>query len=329
LTLPPSDSGLFPLLKRVSRSFYLSIRFLPSRIRSAIAIGYLLARASDTIADTNRFEPRYRLETLDAVLAALQGSTIDLAQRVSLCVDAQPQGAEKELLKQLMSLVAYARSLVPSHLLLVQEVLSKIVRGQKLDILRFEMADSLHALRNPDELEEYTYLVAGSVGEFWTRLCTLEWSSYSRVAKPELERLGVEFGKGLQLINILRDFPIDIAHGRSYLPVDDLRLAKENVALARPLFLEWRGRAWHYLHSAWAYVCAVRPIRVRFACALPALIGARTLRKLDGSGVIGAKISRLEVYWLMIGALMVALFPPAGKHIGHRFGVSGTETSCV
>ena len=326
MTFQPSDSGLFPLLKRVSRSFYLSIRFLPSRVRPAVAIGYLLARASDTIADTNKFDARYRLETLDAVLTALQGRTIDLAQRVSLCVDVEPPGAEKELLKQLMSLVAYAGRLVPSHQVLVLEVLRKIVRGQSLDIDRFEMADSLHALRDADELEEYIYLVAGSVGEFWTRLCALEWASYSRIAKSELERLGIELGKGLQLVNILRDFPVDVAQGRSYLPVDDWRLVKENIEIARPLFLEWRGRAWHYLHSAWAYVCAVRPIRVRFACALPVLIGVRTLRKLNGPTVIGAKITRPEVYWLMIVALVVALFPPAGKRITYGLRLSGIET---
>jgi farnesyl-diphosphate farnesyltransferase len=321
LTFSPSDSGLFPLLKRVSRSFYLSIRFLPSRIRPAIAIGYLLARASDTIADTNRFEPKYRLETLGAVLAALQGPTIDLAQRVSLCVDAQPPGAEKELLKQLLSVVGCARGLVPTHHALVQEVLSKIIRGQRLDIERFEMADSLRALRDAAELEEYTYLVAGSVGEFWTRLCALEWPSYSRIAQSELERLSIEFGKSLQLINILRDFPVDIAHGRSYLPADDPRLVKVNPELARPLFLEWRGHAWHYLRSAWAYVEAIRPIRVRFACALPVLIGARTLSKLDGPGVIGAKISRPEVYSLMILSSTAALVPPMTKLIGSRFGL--------
>jgi farnesyl-diphosphate farnesyltransferase len=296
------------------------------RIRGAIAIGYLLARASDTIADTNSFDPRYRLETLDSVLTALQGRTIDLAQRVSLCVDVQRPGPEKELLKQLMSLVAYTRSLVTRHQVLLQEVLSKIVRGQKLDIERFEMADSLHALSNAEELEEYTYLVAGSVGEFWTKLCVLEWNAYSRVAESELERLGVEFGKGLQLVNILRDFPADVAKGRSYLPLDDPRMVEKNLEIARPLFLEWRGRARHYLHSAWAYVCAVRPIRVRFACALPVLIAARTLRKLDGPAVIGAKVSRLQVYWLMIVSLVVALFPAAGKRIGYCFGLGRTET---
>jgi farnesyl-diphosphate farnesyltransferase len=326
LTFSPSDSGLFPLLKRVSRSFYLSIRFLPSRIRPAIAIGYLLARASDTIADTNKFEAKYRLETLAAVLTALQGSTIGLAQRVPLCVDAQPAGAEKELLKQLLSVVACARSLVPGHQALVQEVLSKILRGQVLDIERFEMIDSLRALGSAAELEEYTYLVAGSVGEFWTRLCAFEWPSYSRIAQTELERLSIEFGKSLQLINILRDFTTDIAHGRSYLPVDDPRLVKANPELARPLFLEWRARAWDYLRSAWAYVGAIRPTRVRFACTLPILIGARTLKKLDGPGVIGAKISRREIYSLMIVALVVAVCRPVANRIGYHFGVSRTET---
>ncbi|HZC35005.1 MAG TPA: squalene/phytoene synthase family protein, partial [Chthoniobacterales bacterium] len=276
MTLSTSDSGLFLLLKRVSRSFYLSVRFLPSRIRPAIAIAYLLARASDTIADTNRFEPNYRLKTLDALRTALEGSTIDLARRVSLCVEAQPQGAERDLLKQLISLVSSVRHLPSRHQPLVLEVLDKIIQGQRLDIERFEMSDSLRALRNAAELEEYTYFVAGSVGEFWTRLCLLEWKSYSGLANSKLERLGVEFGKGLQLINILRDFPADLAHGRSYLPFIDPHQLKANVELARPLLLEWRDRAWNYLRSAWAYVRAIRPVRVRFACALPVLIGART-----------------------------------------------------
>ena len=39
------------LLKSVSRSFYLSMRFLPLAMREPISLGYLLARFSDTIAD--------------------------------------------------------------------------------------------------------------------------------------------------------------------------------------------------------------------------------------------------------------------------------------
>ncbi|HZC36691.1 MAG TPA: squalene/phytoene synthase family protein, partial [Chthoniobacterales bacterium] len=101
---------------------------------------------------------------------------------------------------------------------------------------------------------------------------------------------------------------------------------KANVELARPLLLEWRDRAWNYLRSAWAYVRAIRPVRVRFACALPVLIGARTLHKLDGSSTTRVKISRPEVYWLVIVALMAALFGPAAHWIGHRFGLSSRSS---
>ena len=40
------------LLKGVSRSFYLTIRLLPAALQAPIAVGYLLARATDPVADT-------------------------------------------------------------------------------------------------------------------------------------------------------------------------------------------------------------------------------------------------------------------------------------
>src|ERR1700760_3969843 len=58
------EAELWALLRGVSRSFYLSVRFLPGRIRTAIALGYLLARASDTIADTNQLPPAERIDLL-------------------------------------------------------------------------------------------------------------------------------------------------------------------------------------------------------------------------------------------------------------------------
>ena len=81
----------------------------------------------------------------------------------------------------------------------------------------------------PDDsaLEEYTYLVAGCVGEFWTKICLLEWPNYARLSPEEMLVFGKDFGKGLQLVNILRDYPLDLQAGRSYLPVSNL----EEIAL--------------------------------------------------------------------------------------------------
>ena len=65
------EAELFALLKDVSRSFYISVRFLPKRIRRTIALGYLLARASDTIADTNGLPPPERIRILERLLESI------------------------------------------------------------------------------------------------------------------------------------------------------------------------------------------------------------------------------------------------------------------
>ena len=61
------------LLASVSRSFYLSLKILPSEIRSAACLGYLLARATDTVADTDAIAAGERLQVLSGMAAAVAG----------------------------------------------------------------------------------------------------------------------------------------------------------------------------------------------------------------------------------------------------------------
>ena len=59
------QSGLArKVLKDVSRSFYLSLRFLPPGFRAPASLGYLLARLSDTIADAGGASPEDRKRLL-------------------------------------------------------------------------------------------------------------------------------------------------------------------------------------------------------------------------------------------------------------------------
>jgi farnesyl-diphosphate farnesyltransferase len=304
------EAELWTLLKGVSRSFYLSVRFLPRRIRMAIGIGYLLARASDTIADTNRLPPAERIAFLNRFLRAIvnrePGDPLDLAA----CLTAQADGPEKVLVANIDRVMGCLAKIPPAHQALVHEVLTKIIHGQTLDIERFESKAGLHGLADDSELEEYTYLVAGCVGEFWTKICLLEWSNYARLRTEEMLVLGKNFGKGLQLVNILRDYPLDLKAGRSYLPVSNLDEIALDPALAGRERERWRQRASGYLEEAWKYVMSVRPWRVRFACALPVFIGVRTLGLLGGAPGNGSalKVSRSEVRRLMVWAAGVGFF---------------------
>ena len=307
------DPDLWQLLKGVSRSFYLSIRFLPGRIRPAIALGYLLARASDTIADANSLAPADRLKILDQFRAQLFRVDPSLQRGLQECAERQQDGAERQLLERIDEILACARRLPQSDQNLLLEVLGRIMRGQILDLERFELASSLRALRSSEELEEYIFLVAGSVGEFWTKLCLQSWSRYSRVDGKKIVTLGTDFGKGLQLVNILRDYPQDVQLGRSYLPI--VGAVSEDIKVAESLFQEWRAVAQRYLEAGAEYVRLIRPIKVRFACALPVLIGIETLGKMKTVPASGQriKVSRGRVYWLMLLSLLIAAAPGCDK----------------
>src|SRR5438034_5140168 len=83
------------ILKSVSRSFYLSLAVLPSAVRPAIALAYLLARAADTIADTRLIDRRLRITHLLALRSELE---VAMARRLDAIVAATrgPQSLDAE-----------------------------------------------------------------------------------------------------------------------------------------------------------------------------------------------------------------------------------------
>src|SRR5437762_12501607 len=64
------------ILARVSRSFYLSIRLLPKKLRDPVSLGYLLARAADTIADITVLQVALRTEKLHLLARVIQGEAL-------------------------------------------------------------------------------------------------------------------------------------------------------------------------------------------------------------------------------------------------------------
>src|SRR3954447_11294433 len=65
------------LLRSVSRSFYLSIRLLPRRLREPVGLAYLLARATDTLADTSAVPVPIRKQNLRILSSAIQQGSSD------------------------------------------------------------------------------------------------------------------------------------------------------------------------------------------------------------------------------------------------------------
>jgi farnesyl-diphosphate farnesyltransferase len=199
----------------------------------------------------------------------------------------------------------------------VRNVLVKINQGQSLDLERFGKEGQIQALKNAAELDEYTYLVAGCVGEFWTRLCFANLKNFTDRAEASMCALGVRYGQGLQLINILRDAGEDLRNGRCYFPQDELdslglrpaEILAEPVRL-EPILRKWREKAEHGIEAGIEYASAIRNRRVRFATALPALIGARTIVLLRDAGVEAlqrcVKVSRAEVRGITLSSALAS-----------------------
>jgi len=282
-----------PVLRSVSRSFYLSLRFLPAALREPLSLAYLLARATDTIADTPEPPVALRTDALARLAAGIQGTAGKqmAAQLRESFAPLQSDEAERTLIDRLPALLDWLDELEPGDRDEVRSVLEKINRGQRLDLERFDARPSLKALRTAAELEEYTYLVAGCVGEFWTRLCFAHVKNISERSESEMSALGARYGQGLQLVNILRDAGNDLRHGRCYFPADELSslgVSADEIlrdpARVFPLVEEWRKKAERGVEAGMEYAGAIRNRRVRFATALPALIGARTLALLRDAG---------------------------------------------
>jgi farnesyl-diphosphate farnesyltransferase len=320
-----TDSSLQTLLRDTSRSFYLTLRILPGAVRPQVGLAYLLARTTDTIADTELVPMEARLRALADLRGRIMGAS-SAPLDFSRLAPGQESAAERALLERCEETLRILGRLAEEDRRLVREVLHTITNGQELDLRRFGAArpGSPAALETEAELDDYTYLVAGCVGEFWTRLCRAHLFPTARVDDAMLLRDGIRFGKGLQLVNILRDIPADLGKGRCYIPSQSLAAAgltpedlrfPTNEPRFRALYQTWLDRAGGHLLAGWNYTNAL-PVgqwRLRLACAWPILIGARTLRKLRGENVLDEsrriKIARPQVRAIILRSMLLLAWP--------------------
>ena len=102
----------------------------------------------------------------------------------------------------------------------VRRVVSTLTSGMLFDLATFRLdhADRVSALDSTEQLDEYCYLVAGCVGEFWTDISIAHTTSLAHWQPEQMRSLGIRFGLALQMTNILRDIPRDLRQGRCYLP---------------------------------------------------------------------------------------------------------------
>jgi phytoene synthase len=165
-------------------SFYYSFLVLPAEKRRAIVAVWDFCRAVDDAVDE----------------APAEQSATEVARwraEVQRCFDgAEPETAQGRALQPLIPEFGLPRS-----------AFEALVEGVEMD---------LHGrrYRTFEELYEYCIRVASAVGLMCVQIFGCK--------DPGSRQYAIDLGVALQLTNILRDVPGDLARGRVYLPLDDL-----------------------------------------------------------------------------------------------------------
>ncbi|MEF8793451.1 phytoene/squalene synthase family protein [Thiohalorhabdus sp.] len=313
----------------MARSFVLSLRFLPARLREHFARAYLLARAGDTVADTEAVDPAAR----ERMLAQLEAAARRLARGEPIALEAAPLGSgglveERTLLAQLPMVAGWVNELEVPARKRAGEVCTILFAAMRRDLARFGInSDRVVALPDPSSLDTYLYGNAGCVGGYWAQELATTSHRFTGLDVQSLEQSGVYLGKALQRVNVLRDLAKDLRRGRCYLPANELAdhgldprdlYFPDAMKRLKPLLgghleaaqadLEKGLEFFHHLPYHW--------IRQRAAAGLPAVLARRTLdrlaaephRILDAHDTI--KVPRPEVKRLIARFL---LLPPTDR----------------
>ncbi len=310
------------ILPKVSRTFALTIRLLPSRLQHPVTVSYLLCRIADTIEDESSADVSVADKTrlLGAFASSLETPDAQFsADLKSFVGEADSHDAR----------LARRADLVIGEFFEFDETTRQAIRpwvqemcegmGQYVQRGIGELTPD-GVIKNLEDLERYCYYVAGTVGNLLTALFFEDTSS--RGGGSDARRLGENFGLGLQLTNIVADAPMDWPEGRCYIPrelcekvgikVDEL-FDQENHDRARAVLSQLADRARHHLGDALKYFMLLprHRFRERLFCLTPLFLALKTLNVVGDDPEFPTagnrpKITRRDVYRTLAVAAFIA-----------------------
>jgi farnesyl-diphosphate farnesyltransferase len=210
------------LLEETSRTFYIPISRLPSRLQEAVASAYLCMRAIDQIEDHPVLDNFTKAKLLRAMSLKLQAA-VDGFAIADFSVEF---GLYQGLLEEVTLRMGEWAQLAP------EDIAFRIwdVTAAMADRMA-HWAEHNWNIQTESDLDRYTYSVAGSIGLLLSDL----WAWYDGTQTNRTQAVG--FGRGLQAVNILRNHGEDLTRGVDFFPKGwskDMMLAyaRRNLALA-------------------------------------------------------------------------------------------------
>jgi farnesyl-diphosphate farnesyltransferase len=303
------------MLPRVSRTFALGVKLLPSKLELPVRLGYLLCRIADTVEDDLALDARRKAELLDAFLTCFDDAN---------AADAYGEYVREltanddyiELVSTTGEVFALYRTLDRTTQDILKHWIGEMVAGMRRFVI--DHPDGIR-ISSIDEFHTYCYYVAGTVGHLLTELWHHHSASIDARVHAKLLEDCEAFGEALQTVNILKDIPWDVERENAvYIPSDllaaqgseqtailrDDRRSANLIAIAPLIRLanDDLERSLRYIEHL-----PLSALRVRLFCALPTLFAVATMREIQRTDAMlitggAVKISRSEVKALIVAS---------------------------
>lgn len=258
-------SNLLKVLEDTSRTFYIPIVRLPDDLKEVIASAYLCMRAVDEIEDHKILDRTTKTNLLREISQVLQSQTsITQFDHNAFKNVFQKYENLPEVTTRIGEWACHSKETIAPR---IWETASAMA-----DRMAYWVENNWK-IETKSDLESYTYSVAGSVGLL---VCDI-WAWYDGT---QIDRVyAIQFGRGLQAVNILRNRTEDLKRNVDYFPAG------------------WRDKdmflyAWNYLDKTKLAADTMHPEPYRYFVEIPLLLADATLNALE----IGKeKLSRDEV----------------------------------
>ncbi len=308
----------FDAVSDVSRTFAITIDVLDEPMASRICVGYLLCRVADTVEDAGHIPPAVQqglLEEYNEAIAREGNATVEeFEDDVAEWIPDEPgeDADDWEVVANAPRIVRTFEHLPEADREAIREPVRELVGGMAAFVDRHAETGGLR-IETAEELEEYCWYAAGTVGELITNLVTRGTDPQRKEVLQENAR---SFALLLQLVNVAKDVTDDYHEENNvYLPANWLRehgveqeavCEEQNRPAVTSVIERVTDRAAGYLDDALVYLEALPEHRgnTLAAWAIPYLLAVGTIRELrerpeDVLEEGGVKVPKPEVLTLI------------------------------
>ncbi|MFU8772451.1 MAG: squalene/phytoene synthase family protein [Anaerolineales bacterium] len=261
-----TNHNLFRVLEETSRTFYIPVTRLPDILKETVAAAYLCMRAIDEIEDHCGLD---------------SASKVQLLRRLSLIFQTQSP-MENCSINEFSAAFREHNSILPEVTLRLGEWACQPPASiaPRIWDAAAAMADRMAQwvsknwrIQTQSDLDGYTFSVAGAVGLL---LCDIwAWFDGSQIDR----RFAIQFGRGLQAVNILRNREEDLKRNVDFFPAGWNH--NHMLDYANGLLLEARSGISQVPHQAY-----------KFLVEIPLLLAEATLEVIKSGE---EKLSRAAV----------------------------------